>query len=83
MEKKKTRKSFVLVTVSGGCASVQARGKVEVVCIDWDNWESHLPTKADIELLRGQAALIPDRKLRASIQGEIEELEGRGVADEE
>ena len=53
MPKKKNKKHpFVLVTVSGGCATVWEPPGVESEIVDWDNWDQQIPTQNDIDQLR-------------------------------
>lgn len=80
---KNNGKKFVLVTVSGGVASVHAPKGVDFELIDWDNWDNDLPTRDDIRELHKTAMRIADAKTRGAIQDEIEELEGGGIAEDE
>ena len=84
MAKRKSKKRpFVLITVSGGVASAYSRNGAEVVLIDWDQWDGQLPTREEIQFLYEEAMSIPDRALREAVQGDIEELEGKGVSEDE
>ena len=76
-------KPFVLVTVSGGVASVFPPKEVDYDVIDWDNWHDTEPTRNDIRELHEIAMRITDAKTRKAIQDEIEELEGEGLAEDE
>ena len=78
----KNNKKFVLVTVSGGVASVHAPKGVDFEVLDWDRWDGELPTRSDIAELHEIAMRVADPKIRAALQGEIEELEGKGLAEE-
>ena len=77
------KKTFVLVTISGGVASVYAPKGVDHEVIDWDNWDCQSPTRSDIAELHEIAMRVADPKIRAALQGEIEELEGKGLAEDE
>ena len=79
----KNNKKFVLVTVSGGVASVHAPKCVDFEIIDWDNWDNEDATRDDIRELHEIAMRIADAKTRKAIQDEIEELEGKGLAEDE
>ena len=80
--KRKSKEPFVLVTVSGGVASVFPPKGVEWDLIDWDEFDNRYPSRSEIADLYFVASQIPDRKVRAAIQSEIEELEGKGTAED-
>ena len=80
--KKKSKKPFVLVCVSGGCAHLVCCPKsVDAACIDWDSFEGMLPTRADIKQLYDVVARVPNAGVRAMLRNDIEELEGRGTVE--
>ena len=76
------KKPFVLVTVSGGVASVWCPKGVEYDIIDWDNYEQDLPTRNDLDQMREIARHLQSRTEKKFLLGQIQELEDRGVADE-
>ena len=82
MSKNNDRK-FVLVTVSGGVASVWCPKGVEYDIIDWDNYEQDLPTRNDLDQMREIAGHLQGRAEKKFLLGQIQELEDRGVADED
>ena len=82
MNKNRNRK-FVLVTVSGGVASCFCPRGVEWDLIDWDDFEQDLPTRADLKRLREIAGFLQNKADRKFLLGQIQELEDRGVADED
>lgn len=75
------KKQFVLVTVSGGVASVWRPKGVEYDIIDWDNYAQDLPTQDEIEWLKSVAKRLPRPEDRRYFRGQIRELEDRGTAD--
>ena len=77
------KKPFVLVTVSGGIASVWCPKGVEYDIIDWDNYEQDLPTRYDLDQMREIARHLQSRAVKKFLLGQIQELEDRGVADED
>lgn len=77
------KKPFVLVTVSGGVASVWCPKGVEYDIIDWDNYEQDLPTRYDLDQMREIAGHLQGRAEKKFLLGQIQELEDRGVADED
>ena len=79
----KKPKPFVLVTVSGGVASVWCPKGVEYDIIDWDNYEQDLPTRNELDQLREIAGYLKDKADKKFLLDQIQELEDRGVADEE
>lgn len=76
------KKPFVLVTVSGGVASVHAPKGVDFEIIDWDNWDGQLPTRGDIAEMHGIAMRVENGAVRAMLQDEIVDLEGKGLAED-
>lgn len=82
MSKNNDRK-FVLVTVSGGVASVWCPKGVEYDIIDWDNYEQDLPTRSDLDQLREIAGYLKNKAYKKFLLDQIQELEDRGVADED
>lgn len=80
---KREEKPFVLVTVSGGVASVWCPKGVEYDIIDWDNYEQDLPTRYDLDQMREIAKHLQSRAVKKFLLGQIQELEDRGVADED
>lgn len=76
-------KPFVLVTVSGGVATVQAPEGVDFEILDWDRWDGELPTRGDIAEMYGIAMRVENASFRKMLQDEIEELEGKGVEEDE
>ena len=77
------KKPFVLVTVSKGVASVWCPKGVEYDIIDWDNYEQDLPTRYDLDQLREVAGYLKDKADKKFLLDQIQELEDRGVADED
>lgn len=82
-KRKGSKRSFVLVTVSGGVASVWCPKGVEYDIIDWDNYEQDLPTRYDLDQMREIAGYLQGRAEKKFLLGQIQELEDRGVADED
>ena len=76
------KKPFVLVTVSGGVASVWCPKGVEYDIIDWDNYAHDLPTREELVRLRKIAGWVRHKDDRKMLLSQIQELEDRGVADE-
>ena len=60
----KKKKSFVLVTVSGGVATVWDNPDIDYEIVDWDNWDQDPATEDDIEMLKEIAQRLSpaDRK---------------------
>ena len=71
-------KPFVLVTVSGGVASVWCPRGIEYDIIDWDDFERDPPTQNDLVQLREIAGYLQDKTDRKFLLGQIQELEDRG-----
>lgn len=80
--KPRKKRPFVLVTVSGGVASCFCPKGVEYDIIDWDNYEQDLPTRYDLDQMREIARHLQSRAVKKFLLGQIQELEDRGVADE-
>ena len=74
---------FVLVTVSEGVASVWCPKGVEYDIIDWDNYAQDLPTREELVRLRKIAGWVRHKGDRKMLLSQIQELEDRGVADED
>ena len=70
----KKKKSFVLVTVSGGVATVWDNPDIDYKIVDWDNWDCEAATPGDIEMLKEVAERLSpeDRKL---FMEQVDELE--------
>ena len=79
----KPKKPFLLVTVSGGVASVWCPEEVEYDIIDWDNYEQNRPTADNLAQLREIAGYLEDQADRKFLLSQIQELEDGGVADED
>lgn len=77
------KKPFVLVTVSRGIASVWCPKGVEYDIIDWDNYAQDLPTREELVRLRKIAGRVQHKDDRKMLLSQIQELEDRGVADED
>lgn len=76
-------KPFILATVSGGLATIWDHPDVEAELIDWDSWECEDPTRSDLAFLRETAERLQDPKDKKLLLREIQELEDRGVAEDE
>jgi hypothetical protein len=79
----KTEKPFVLITVSGGVASCFCPRGVKWDIIDWDNYAQDLPTREELVRLRKIAGWVRHKDDRKMLLSQIQELEDRGVADED
>ena len=80
--KKKSRKPFVLVCVSGGCAHLAYRPRgVEVKCIDWDAFDGRHATQAEITELFALAARVPNAETRAMLRDDVMRLKLRGTVE--
>ena len=77
----KKKKPFVLVTVSGGVASAWCPPSVDWDIVDWDNYETNLPTQDEIEWLKSVAKRLPTPEDKRHFREQIRELEDRGTAD--
>ena len=64
----------VLVTVSGGVATVWDHPAVETHVVDWDRWDTEDPTPEDLAELRDVAARLRPADRRALL-AQIKELE--------
>ena len=81
--KPRKKRPFVLVTVSGGVASVWCPRGVEYDIIDWDNYERGPPTQNDLVQMREIAGFLQNKADRKFLLDQIQELEDRSVADED
>lgn len=79
----KRKRPFVLVTVSGGVATIWDTPGVDTDLVDWDNWDGKHPTRDELKYLREVAEQLQDRNDKAEFLREVQELEDRGVAEEE
>ena len=77
------KKPFVLVTVSGGVATIWEHPSVDAEVVDWDNWDGQDPTRNELAELRETAERIQDRNDREAFLRQVQELEDRGVAEDE
>jgi hypothetical protein len=80
---KKHERPFVLVTVHGGVATIWDVPGVDTDLVDWDNWDGRDPTRDELKYLREVAEQLQDRNDKAKFLREVQELEDRGVADED
>ena len=80
--RKANERPFILVTVSGGVATVWEHPSVDAEVVDWDNWDGRDPTRSELALLRETAERIEDRDDKATFLRQVQELEDRGVAEE-
>lgn len=77
MSKKKTEtRPHVLVTVSGGVATVWESDQFTYDLVDWDNWECDIPTKDDILQLKDVAKRLSARDKEIFLR-EVKELEDK------
>ena len=79
----RAEKPFVLVTVSGGVATIWDTPGVDTDLVDWDNWDDKDPTRDELKYLREVAEQLQDRNDKAKFLREVQELEDRGVAEDE
>lgn len=73
---------FILVTVSGGVATIWDTPGVDTDLVDWDNWAEQDPTRNELAELREIAERLKNRNDKAKFLREVQELEDRGVAEE-
>ena len=78
-----TERPFLLVTVSGGVATIWDTPGVDTDLVDWDNWDGKDPTRDELKYLREVAEQLQDRNDKAKFLREVQELEDRGVAEDE
>ena len=78
-----TERPFVLVTVSGGVATIWDNPSVDAEVVDWDNWDGRDLTRDELKYLREVAEQFQDRNDKAKFLREVQELEDRGVAEDE
>lgn len=71
--RKGSKRPFILVTVSGGCATVWEPPGVESEIVDWDNWDQQIPTQNDIDQLREIAKKLSPHD-RPTFLKHVEEL---------
>ena len=81
--RKGSERPFVLVTVSGGVATVWEHPSVDAEVVDWDNWDGQDPTRNELAELRETAERIQDRNDREAFLRQVQELEDRGVAEDD
>ena len=74
---------FILVTIHGGVATVWEHPGVDADVVDWDNWYDRDPTRDELKFLREVAEQLQDRNDRAEFLRQVQELEDRGVAEDE
>ena len=79
----RAEKPFLLVTVSGGVATIWEHPSVDAEVVDWDNWDGQDPTRNELAELRETAERIQDRNDREAFLRQVQELEDRGVAEDE
>ena len=77
----KKKKPFVLVTVSGGVASAWVPSGVDWDIVDWDSWETDLPTQEEIDWLKSVSKRLPTPADKRVFLEQIQQLEDRGLAD--
>ena len=82
-KRKRSKRPFVLVTISGGVATVWEHPSVDAEVVDWDNWDGQDPTRSELALLREIAERIQDRNDREAFLRQVQDLEDRGVAEDE
>ena len=76
------KKPFVLITVSGGVATIWEHPSVDANLVDWDNWYGRDPMRTELDYLRELAERLENRNDKALFLRQVQELEDRGVADE-
>jgi hypothetical protein len=81
--KQKSERPFILVTVHGGVATIWDTPGVDTDLVDWDNWGGQDPTRNELAELREIAERIQDRDDRETFLRQVQELEDRGVAEDE
>ena len=81
--RKASERPFVLVTVHGGVATIWDTPGVDTKLVDWDNWDNDYPTRDELKYLREVAEQLQDRNDRARFLRDVQELEDRGVAEDE
>ena len=81
--KRPRKPPYVLVTVSGGVATIWDVPGVDTDLVDWDNWDDKDPTRDELKYLREVAEQLQDRNDKAKFLREVQELEDRGVAEDE
>ena len=79
----RAEKPFLLVTVSGGVATIWEHPSVDAEVVDWDNWDGQDPTRNELAELREIAERIRNRGDKAAFLRQVQELEDRGVAEDE
>ena len=79
----KHERPFILVTVNGGVATIWDTPGVDTDLVDWDNWDNKDPTRDELKYLREVAEQLQDRNDKAKFLREVQELEDRGVAEDE
>ena len=82
-KRKRSKRPFVLMTISGGVATVWEHPSVDAEVVDWDNWDDKDPTRDELKYLREVAEQLQDRNDKAKFLREVQELEDRGVAEDE
>ena len=82
-KRKGSKRSFVLVTVSGGVATIWEHPGVDADVVDWDNWAEQDPTRNELAELREIAERLENRNDKAEFLRQVQELEDRGVAEDD
>jgi hypothetical protein len=82
-KRKRSKRPFVLVTVNGGVATIWDVPGVDTDLVDWDNWDGQDPTRDELKFLREVAEQIRNRGDKTRFLRQVQELEDRGVADED
>lgn len=82
-KRKRSKRPFVLVTVSGGVATIWDVPGVDTDLVDWDIWDGQDPTRDDLKCLREIAERIRNRGDKARFLRQVQELEDCGVAEDE
>ena len=81
--RKGSERPFVLITISGGVATIWEHPSVDAEVVDWDNWDGQDPTRNELAELRETAERIQDRNDREAFLRQVQELEDRGVAEDD
>ena len=82
MAKNNHERPFLLVTVHGGVATIWDVPGVDTDLVDWDNWDGQDPTRDELKFLRETAEQIQDPLAKTGFLASVQELEDRGVAEE-
>ena len=82
-KRKRSKRPFVLVTVSGGVATIWDVPGVDTDLVDWDSWDGQDPTRDELAELREIAERIQNRGDKAAFLRQVQRLEDRGVAEDD